>query len=135
MEEDDCKNGKSTFPLDYNVSNPTEFYFGKIGRKGPWRSYNPIHRRVSSLGWFDFGKSHCIMAPSSHKLYFWPTWRMAPSKLGYPSKQRCKAILKFWFHSSKVKNLTASKFFEIEILLYKSSMLNMYQKDLCQYLL
>ena len=87
------------------------------------------------LGWFDFVKSCWIMAPSSHKLYFWPTWRMAPSKLGYPSKQRCKAILKFWFHSSKVKNLTASKFFEIEILLYKSSMLNMYQKDLCQYLL
>ena len=26
------------------------------------------------VGWFDFGKSCCIMAPSSHKLYFWPFW-------------------------------------------------------------
>ena len=49
MEEDDCKNGKSTFPLDYNVSNPTEFHFGKIGRMGPLLGDNPIHRRVFSF--------------------------------------------------------------------------------------
>ena len=72
----------------------------------------------------------------AHWLKVIPWWDNKSLKViaSYDQNWGSTGSQKFSKSTNKVKNLTTSNFFEIEIFLYKSRSLNMKQKELHQYL-